>query len=157
MCLLWLSVDDDTDAESQIILPRPWNDERRAHCLKRRWRQDYARLLITTCDDVPIDLAGSNVETMIEPDIDSTTERHREAGLVDGSKHRGCGTEAAEALKRSTGVVYHPPDFTIDVRQHSPLVLFAVLADGFVQRALDSKHDKFPFLRRNRLSKSPSP
>ena len=76
------SMDHDADTKPQIILPRTRDHEWCSDCLKRSWRQHNSRLLIATIDDVPVNLNHPYIDLVVELDIETATESHREAGLV---------------------------------------------------------------------------
>jgi len=96
-----LLVDYDPDAETQIVLPRAGNEEGRANGLKRRWDQYDSGLLVAAVDDVPVDLDRSNVDPIVELNIDPSSERHCKTRLVhvkvtdteDGGKLRTVDVE----------------------------------------------------------------
>src|SRR6185295_13473578 len=75
-------MDHDADTESQVILSRAWDNERRPHCLKRSWREHDPGLLIAAIDDVPVDLNNSHIESVVQLEVEPATESHREAGLI---------------------------------------------------------------------------
>ena len=75
-------MDHDADTKTQVILTRAWYDKRRPYCLKRSRREDDPGLLIAALDDVPVDLNNSQIEPVVQLEIETATEGHREARLV---------------------------------------------------------------------------
>ena len=75
-------MDHDPDTKPQIVLSRARDNEWCSDCLKRSWRQHYSRLLIAAIDDVPVNLKHSYIDLVVELEIETAAESHREAGLV---------------------------------------------------------------------------
>src|SRR5829696_5357471 len=76
------SVDDDSNAQAQVVLSRARNEEWRTYCLIWCSNQNNPRLLITPVDDVPVYLYNSQIESLVQLDIEAATKGHREARLI---------------------------------------------------------------------------
>lgn len=76
------SVDDDPDAQTQIVLTRSGYNEWCPNCLKRSRREHDPGLLIAAIDDVPVYLDHTQVEPAVQLDVEPAAERHREARFV---------------------------------------------------------------------------
>jgi hypothetical protein len=75
-------VDDDPNTQAQVVLSRALYDEWRTYCLSRSWNQNNPRLLVTPIDDVPVYLNNSQIESLVQLDIEAATKGHRETRLI---------------------------------------------------------------------------
>src|SRR5215212_919083 len=76
------SVDHDPNTQAQVVLSRALYDEWRAYCLIRSWNQNNPGLLITPIDDVPVYLNNSQIESLVQLDIEAATKGHRKTRLI---------------------------------------------------------------------------
>ena len=89
---LALLVDDDPHTQSNVVLSRTRENEICAGRLMWRRHQQNSQLLVAAIDDVPINLGSTDIDPVVEPDVESAAESHREAGFVrmeiGKAKHR---------------------------------------------------------------------